>query len=210
VKTYIPFCPDDPKTRLSELLTDDERLNFVGACLDDVCAAVDEAGAEPVVLTTEPLGEYVAVADGYETLVRNEPLTPAVNSVLSDETPPVAVVVADLPLVTTDVLRSLYTHDADFVVAPGRGGGTNAFVTRDTDFRVSYHGVSFSDHVERARELGCDIEVLDSFRLSTDVDEPQDLVEVLLHGQGSGARFIDERFELVENDRNRVSVRRME
>jgi 2-phospho-L-lactate guanylyltransferase len=206
VKTYVPFCPEDPKTRLAPLLTDEERVEFVYACLADVCAAVDEAGGEPVVLSTEPVDGNAT--EGYEKVVRDEPLTPAVNAVLSDETSPVAVVVADLPLVTPHALRRLYSHDDGFVVAPGRGGGTNAFVTRDPDFRVDYHGTSFVDHIERARELGCETKVIDSFRLSTDADEPADLVEVLLHGEGSAARFIDERLELVEDDEKRVSVER--
>lgn len=203
MKTYVPFCPDDPKTRLDPLLDADERVEFVYACLDDVTAAVSEAGGDATVLSTEPL-------DGFDAVVRDEALTPAVNVVLDDETPPVAVVVADLPLVTPDALRRLYASDAGFVVAPGRGGGTNAFVARDGRFRVDYHGTSFADHAEKARELGCDVHVVDSFRLSTDVDEPQDLVEILLHGEGRAADFVRQRFELVEDDEDRVGVRRLD
>jgi 2-phospho-L-lactate guanylyltransferase len=208
VKTYVPFSPDNPKTRLSDVLTEDERLGFVYACLEDVCAAIDSAGGEPVVLSTENLGGRSEAADEYGTLIRDEPLTPAVNAVLGEETSPVAVVVADLPLVTPDALRRLYEPDAGFAVAPGRGGGTNAFVIRDTRFRVDYHGTSFADHVESARGLGCDVEVIDSFRLSTDADERADLVEVLLHGEGRAARFVSERLELVEDDDRRVKLRR--
>lgn len=207
MKTYIPFCPDDPKTRLAPILTEQERVGFVYACLDDVCAAVDEAGGEPVVLSTESLDGRTEV-EGYETVVRDEPLTPAVNAVLSDETPPVAVVVADLPLVTPAALERLYSHEDGFVVAPGRAGGTNAFLTRDPDFRADYHGTSFLDHLERARELGCEVGTVDSFRLSTDADEPDDLVEVLLHGEGRAAGFVRDRIKLVEDDQNRVSVTR--
>ena len=187
-------------------MTYEERVGFVYACLEDVCAAVDAAGGEPVVLSTEPLDGRAT--EGYETVVRDEDLTPAVNAVLRDETPPVAVVVADLPLATPEPLERLYAPDAGFAVAPGRGGGTNSFVTHDADFRVDYHGTSFVDHVEGARQLGCAVEVVDSFRLSTDADEPADLVEVLLHGDGRAARFINDRFELVEDDRSRVTLER--
>lgn len=205
MKTYVPFCPDDPKTRLDSLLDADERVEFVYACLEDVIGSVDEAGGEPVVLSTQPLDR---LDSGVETVVRDEPLTPAVNAVLRDEKPPVAFVVADLPLATPDALRRLYASDAGFVVAPGRGGGTNAFVTREAEFRVDYHGTSFADHLGRARDLGCDVEVVDSFRLSTDVDEPEDLVEVLLHGEAAAAEFVCQRFELVEHDEDRVGVAR--
>ncbi|MFP4188389.1 MAG: 2-phospho-L-lactate guanylyltransferase [Halobacteriales archaeon] len=208
MKTYVPFCSDDPKTRLAPLLTDEERVNFVYACLDDVCAAVDDADGEPVVLTTEPLDGRAETAGRYDTLVRDDPLTPAVNAVLRDETPPVAVVVADLPLITPGAVRRLYASDAGFVVVPGRGGGTNAIVTRDDRFRVDYHGTSFADHVESARELGCDVDTVDSYRLFTDADERADLVEVILHGAGKATEFVRERFELVEDGEGRVSVRR--
>lgn len=205
MKTYVPFSPDDPKTRLSPLLTDEERVEFVRACLEDVLGALGATNtAEPVVLSTEPL-------DGlkYETVVRDEPLTPAVNAVLSDVEPPVGVVVADLPLVTPEALERLFAPDTDFVVAPGRGGGTNAFVTRVTEFRVDYHGTSFVDHVERARELGADVHVVDSYRLSTDADEPEDIAEVLLHGEGRAYDFVIDRFELVEDEEERVSLARL-
>ncbi|MGK2229988.1 MAG: 2-phospho-L-lactate guanylyltransferase [Methanobacteriota archaeon] len=208
MKTYVPFCPDEPKTRLSDVMTEEERVGFVHACLADVCDSVDTAGAEPVVLTTQPLDGRAGVADRYQTVVRDEPLTPAVNAVLTDEKKPVAVVVADLPLVTPDALRRLYEPDAGFVVVPGRGGGTNAFVTREDGFRVDYHGTSFVDHVERARKLGCSVEVVDSFRLSTDADEPVDLVESLLHGDGNAAGFVEDRFEVAEDGDDRVSLRR--
>jgi 2-phospho-L-lactate guanylyltransferase len=206
VRTYVPFSPDDPKTRLSDVLDDDERVGFVRACLADVVGAVDAAGGEPVVLSTEPLGQDAPEAA--EVVVRDKPLTPAVNAVLSDAPTPVAVVVADLPLVTPEALRCLYAPDAGFVVAPGRGGGTNAFVARDPRFRVDYHGTSFADHTERARELERDVHVVDSFRLYSDADEAEDLVEVILHGEGRAAGFVRERFELEDDEDRRVTVRR--
>jgi 2-phospho-L-lactate guanylyltransferase len=203
MKAYVPFSPEDPKTRLSSLMTDEERAEFVRACLDDVVEALEATEAEPVVLSTESLDT------DHDTVVRDEPLTPAVNSVLSEAETPVAVVVADLPLVTPEALERLFAPDSDFVVAPGRGGGTNAFVTRLPGFRVDYHGTSFIDHAESARGLGAEVHVVDSFRLSTDADEPDDIVEVLLHGKGRAAGFVRDRFELIEDEQNRVTTGRV-
>lgn len=209
MKTYVPYDERDPKTRLSSHLNDEERVEFVRACLADVVESLEATdAAEPVVLSTQPLDFDGLDWRERETVVRDEPLTPAVNAVLSDAEPPVGVVVADLPLVTSDAIERLFAPEADFAVAPGRGGGTNAFVTRVSDFRVDYHGTSFLDHVERARELGADVGVVDSFRLSTDADEPDDLVEVLLHGEGRAYDFVCERFELVEDEKERVVVER--
>jgi 2-phospho-L-lactate guanylyltransferase len=206
MRVYVPFDPRDPKTRLSSVLDDDERVELSFAMLEDVYEAVEATGHSPFVLSTRALEREPA--RGFEAEVCPEPLTPAVNSVLEREERPVAVVVADLPLVTPAAVELLFAPDEDFVVAPGRGGGTNAFVTRLPDFRVDYHGTSFLDHLEAARELGADVGVVDSFRLSTDADEPEDLVEVLLHGEGRAAGFVNERFELTEDEQNRVRARR--
>ena len=204
MKVYVPFSPENPKTRLSSLLTDEERVEFVYACLEDVVNALERTdAAEPIVLSTDP------VETEHDNVVRDDPLTPAVNAVLRKAEPPVGVVVADLPLVTSDALRRLFAPEEGFVVAPGRGGGTNAFITRISGFRVDYHGTSFLDHIEKARELGADVRVIDSFRLSTDADEPEDIVEVLLHGEGHAAEFARERFELIEDEKERVTVERV-
>lgn len=209
MRVYIPFKPRDPKTRLSPVLDDEERVELSFAMLKDVYESVEATEHSPIVLSTRPLEREDEQVRGFEVKVCSKPLTPAVNTVLEKEEVPVAVVVADLPLVTPDALERLFAHDADFVVAPGRGGGTNAFVTCVPEFRVDYHGTSFVDHVERARELGCEVGVVDSFRLSTDADEPADLVEVLLHGEGRAADFVEERFELVEDEEERVSLVRL-
>jgi len=201
---YVPYDDTDPKARLSPLLDEEERVEFVRACLDDVCDAVEATSVEatPVILSTRPLDVP------HENVVRDEPLTPAVNAVLSDTGAPVGVVVADLPLATPEALDSLFSSEAGFAVVPGRGGGTNAFVARDPRFRVDYHGTSVTDHTETARELGLGVEVVDSFRLFVDADEPEDLVDVLLHGEGDASGFLRERFEAVENEEERVELRR--
>lgn len=201
---YIPYDDGNPKTRLSSVLDEDERTEFVRRCLTDVCDTVEatEADATPVVLSTRSLDTP------HKNIVREEALTPAVNSVLDGVETPVGVAVADLPLVTPEAFDRLFSSDAGFAVVPGRGGGTNAFVTQDSEFRVSYHGTSIADHIETAREIGTSVEVIDSFRLFIDADEPDDLVDVFLHGDGEASEFLRERFEAVENDENRVELRR--
>lgn len=100
---------------------------------------------------------------------------------------PVAVVMADLALATPRALSRLFEPDADVVIAPGRGGGTNALVVDHPNFRVDYHGVSYRDHRAVADDVGADVAVVDSFRLATDVDEPGDLTEAYLHAPDDGA-----------------------
>ncbi len=182
-RVVVPYDAREPCTRLSPVLGPDERREFARAMLADVLAAVQAGGYDPEVLATTPLDLEVAVT------VDDRPLTPAVNDRL---VPGTAVVMADLALATPEALSRLFETPGDVVLAPGRGGGTNALVTRHPEFRVDYHGGSFLKHRRIAEECGLCRSVVDSHRLATDVDEPADLVEVLIHGPGTSAEWLDE------------------
>ena len=201
----VPYTTREPKSRLAGVLAPDERRAFARAMRDDVVAAVRAAGETPTVLTTEPLDDGVDAP----VVVDDRPLTPAVNAILAEEAESaVGVVMADLPLATPDALARLFESDGDVVVAPGRGGGTNALVVRDPAFRVDYHGASYRDHRRIAADAGLSVAVVDSMRLATDVDEPADLAEVLLHGEGAARAWLtDAGFELAVAD-DRVGVAR--
>ena len=182
MRVVVPFAVETPKTRLSSTLDDDERAAFARAMLADVLAAVGATGHEPTVLATAPI-EVDA-----EVVVDERPLTPAVDAALGE--PPVAVVMADLPLATPAALDRLFDADADVVLAPGRMAGTNALLTRHAGFHVDYHGTSFLDHLGIAESVGASVAVIDSHRLATDVDGRDDLVEVLVHGEGAAAEWL--------------------
>jgi len=202
MRTVVPFAAGDPKTRLADVLSSAERSAFARAMLSDVLAIVRAAGGDPTVLSTGPIDADASVT------VDDRSLSTAVNAVLGAADGPVAVVMADLALVSPTALERLYGTDGDVVAAPGRGGGTNALVVRHPDFRVDYHGISFRDHRLRARDVGASFSVVDSHRLATDVDERDDLAEVLLHGGGDSAAWLrDAGFELVATD-GRVTVTR--
>ncbi|MFT4933108.1 MAG: 2-phospho-L-lactate guanylyltransferase [Natronomonas sp.] len=178
---FVPFDARDPNTRLAPLLDDSERSALARAMLDDVLDALATTGREPTVLATADVSVDAPVT------VDDRPLTTAVNAVLESASGPVAIVMADLALVTPAALEGLFAPDADVVLAPGLGGGTNALVARHPDFRTDYHGVSYRDHREAARAVGASVATVDSFRLAVDVDDPEDLGEVLLHGTGETA-----------------------
>ncbi|WP_226040618.1 2-phospho-L-lactate guanylyltransferase [Natrinema sp. DC36] len=226
MRVLVPFAAETPKTRLESVLTPAEREVLSRAMLADVLCAIVGAGHEPRIVSTVPLdleefdlpGEVAASVSG---TVDDRPLTDAVNARLpgsecrgrADDVPDaVAVVMADLALATPDALERLLTTSADIAIAPGRGGGTNALVVRHPDFRVDYHGASYLDHREIARNVGAGLETVDSFRLATDIDEPTDLVEVLVHGLETNrapARLRAFGFELDDRD-GRVDIVRDE
>ncbi len=181
MQIFVPFDASDPKTRLSDLLDTDERSAVARAMLRDVLDALADTAHQPQVLATEN------VDCGVPVTVDDRPLTPAVNDALTAVDGPAAVVMADLALVTPDALARLFAPDAGVVLAPGLGGGTNALLARDPDFRVDYHGLSYQDHLDSAAAVGADVTTVDSFRLAVDVDDPDDLVEVLLHTDGQTA-----------------------
>lgn len=184
----VPFAATDPKTRLASVLTSAERSTLARAMLADVLTATVEVGTEPTVVSTAPLdldtlSLEATIRDAVSVTVDDRPLTEAVNARLpaNHDDAPTAVIMADLALATPDALVTLFSRDADVAIAPGRSGGTNALVVSHPDFRVDYHGASYLDHCEIAREVGTGLETVDSFRLSTDIDEPDDLAEILIH-----------------------------
>ena len=216
MEVIVPFSTDRPKSRLSAVLSPDERSAFARSMLDDVLDAVEGAGGEPRVLATD------AVDADHPVTVDDRPLTEAVNAALdarlggdgeddagADGSPePVAVVMADLALATPAALDRLFEagRDADVAIAPGRGGGTNAFVASHPEFRVDYHGASYLDHRGIAAEVGADFVAVDSHRLGTDVDEPDDLAEVLIHGEGRAAAWLREAGFALDASEGRVAV----
>ncbi|WEL16505.1 2-phospho-L-lactate/phosphoenolpyruvate guanylyltransferase [Halorhabdus sp. SVX81] len=202
MRVVVPFDGRDPKTRLAPVLDTDERRNFARAMLADVASTIESVGFEPTILATTDIDcEWPIVVD-------ERSLDAAVNDQLAAADGPIAVVMADLALVTPDALDRLFEADGNVVLAPGRGGGTNAIVARHPDFRVDYHEASITDHRAVARDIGAGVTEVDSFRLANDVDEPDDLAEVLLHGECQAAAWLRGRgFELTI-DEGRVSVQR--
>lgn len=202
MRTVVPVSGIDPKTRLSAVLTATERREFTEAMLSDVVAALDGAGRLPDVVSTAPISCDAPVT------VDDRGLDALVNDRLEAADGQLAVVMADLPLLTADTVSRLFEPDADVVLAPGLGGGTNAFVSRHERFRVDYHGVSIRDHRQRADKVDASLAEVDSRRLAIDIDEPADLAELLVHGDGAATDWLrDAGFELVVDD-GRVGVAR--
>jgi 2-phospho-L-lactate guanylyltransferase len=204
VQAIIPFKPVNPKTRLSCVLTQPEREQFARVMLGDVISAVTGAGCRPCILSTHPFS-----CDDAETVVKDMGLNEALNACLGSLHHPVLIIMSDLPLVTPDAVSRLLATEADIGVVPGRGGGTNSlYIKNPQQFHVDFYGASFRDHVTIARAAGLSIEVIDSFRLHTDVDEKEDLVEILLHGEGKSREFLMELGFALSIEKGRVGIQR--
>jgi 2-phospho-L-lactate guanylyltransferase len=206
IEAVIPFKPVNPKSRLSSVLTKDEREKFAEAMLTDVVMALEGAGCSPFILSTVPLKCAHA-----EVTVSAEELNPALNNLLRKTSGPLLIIMADLPLITADVVRRIIATPQDMGLGPGRGGGTNAIFMKDrSKFHVDYYGASFQKHRRIADEAGLSCEVIDSYRLHTDVDEEEDLVELLIHGEGKAKEFLETCGFILSIEKGRVGVRRGE
>ena len=200
----IPYKRKNPKTRLSCILDEKEREEFAEAMMLDVVAAVKDADCQPVILGTEPFeSELVQVA------MTEMGLSDALNEYLSCAVTSVLIIMADIPLANRASINRAITTEKDIAVVPGRGGGTNViFIREPAKFRVDYYGGSFAKHMKIAADAGLSVEVVDSFRLHTDIDEKEDLVELLIHGDGKSRAYLEERGFALTTEKGRVGVER--
>jgi 2-phospho-L-lactate guanylyltransferase len=200
----IPYRPKNPKTRLSALLSQEEREQFAAAMLDDVKVAVKDAMCSPVLICSELFD-----SEDVQVTVTDADLNGTLNGLLPMSIGPTLIIMADLPLADTASIRRVISTDKDLAFVPGRGGGTNViFMKEPRKFHVDYYGASFLKHMKIAQEAGLSVEVIDSFRLHTDIDEPWDLVELLIHGTGKSRTYLEELGFVLSVDKGRVGVER--
>ncbi len=201
MKAIVPFKVANAKSRLSPLLTPEERTELARLMLLDITGALASAGLRISLLTTGPF-EW----EDAEIVVSHKELNEALNDYLSTHDEPVMIVMGDMPLITEKNIRDMLASPADLVISPGRGGGTNAQLIRRPDkYHVDYYGASYLDHVRIAEENGLTVETFDSFNVSTDIDETYDLVELYIHGKGESAKFLRS-FTALDASKGRVRV----
>jgi 2-phospho-L-lactate/phosphoenolpyruvate guanylyltransferase len=202
----IPFKPKNPKTRLSCVLDEPEREAFAEAMLLDVVDVVRDADCQPVILGTELFDSELV-----QVTITGAGLSEALNEYLACAVTGVLIIMADLPLADKESVRRVIGTKMDMAIVPGRGGGTNVIYLKEpARFHVDYYGGSFLKHIRIAKECGLTCEVIDSFRLHTDIDEKEDLAELLIHGTGKSRAFLEVRgFTLItENGRTGVERKR--
>jgi 2-phospho-L-lactate guanylyltransferase len=200
----IPYKPKNPKTRLSSLLSQEEREQFAEAMLNDVLDAVKDANCSPVIVSTELFD-----SDLVQITVQDADLNQTLNEILPRAENSVFIIMADIPLADAASIRRAITTQKDVAIVPGRGGGTNVIFLREPQkFHVDYYGGSFAKHMAIAEQAGLSVEVIDSFRLHTDIDEEEDLVELLIHGAGKSRAYLESLGFVLTTDKGRVGITR--
>jgi 2-phospho-L-lactate/phosphoenolpyruvate guanylyltransferase len=187
IRIVVPFKLVNAKSRLAPVLEPAERRLLAFAMLRDVLRTVSDYGK--VTILSRP---GLNAADvGYDVEVQESELdlNDALNELISDAAAhkwpsDILIVMADLALLTQNDVVGILSCRGDVVLCPGRGGGTNMILIRVPEFRTCYQGLSFPKHQDYARQAGLDVSVFESFRAGCDIDCPEDLAEVLLHGRG--------------------------
>jgi len=206
MKALIPYKKKNAKSRLSPALSVREREHFVELMLRDVVGSLRGAGISDIDILTTP-SNGVPNDLGTNILFSEYDLNEAINQYLETISEPVLIIMADLPLVSPGHIKEITSTDKDLVIVPGKGGGTNVLYIRNPrKFYVSYYNSSFLNHCRIAEEMKQSTHIFDSFLLSTDIDEPHDLIEIMLHGHGLSKVYVDSKFEMEGNGKSRARL----
>lgn len=201
----IPFKNQGAKSRLASVLSPWERQLLSFAMLMDVLDAV--LGQGPATILSRPGLNIADIGSDVEIQESELDLNDALNALIACKArhgwpSDILIVMADLALLTENEVVGILNCEGDVVLCPGRGGGTNMILIRSPRFRTCYQGLSFPKHLAFARQKGLEVSGFESFRAGCDIDEPEDLAEVLLHGRGRSKKVLEEMgFSLSENGR---------
>jgi 2-phospho-L-lactate guanylyltransferase len=205
MKAVIPYKKSSAKSRLAPVLSQEEREEFVEIMLNQVIDSLKEAGIEKIEILSPSMYGLENMQKARVILDKND-LNEALNKYLEQAEEPVLIAMADLPLLSPEHIKEISSTKEDVCIVPGKGGGTNVlFIKNPSLYRVRYYGSSFLTHCSIAAESGQRVEIYDSFLAGTDIDEPEDLVELLIHGQGLAKNYISKKFKL-DISRGRVGL----
>ena len=175
------------KSRLSGVLTPDERIELCRRLLDHTIAlAQGIANCDRVAVVSDDEEVHARAAQAGASAVADpgRGLNVALsigNDFLAGSGQQAALLILpiDLPLATPAALAPLISAAADVALAPDRhGAGTNIMRLKPParpGFPFAYGADSLSRHVEGAKQHGFSVEIFQDPRLSFDVDEPADL-----------------------------------
>ncbi|MCX6673960.1 MAG: 2-phospho-L-lactate guanylyltransferase [Methanothrix sp.] len=195
VRIVVPFKRSDAKSRLAPALAPEERMLLAFAMLRDVLEAV--SGFGKVTILSRPGLDNADIGCDVEIVESELNLNDALNAFIADEAMQgwpwdILIVMADLALLTQNDVVGILSCQGDVVLCPGRGGGTNMILIRAPEFRTCYRGLSFPRHLAYCQRAGLKADVFESYRAGCDIDCPEDLAEVLLHGRGEARALLEE------------------
>jgi 2-phospho-L-lactate guanylyltransferase len=186
------------KTRLSPALTGLERGALTLAMLEDVLdAALSVPGWETWVVSPDEVALEIAAGRGARPIAEAKP--PLANAIRQVEAKAkeeganaLAILPADVPLVTVDTLHeALRTLGAVVLARSADGSGTSLLLRRPPRAIPARFGPdSFRRHVELAQARGLPVSIVERRELSFDVDRPDDILTLLADGRRGRTREV--------------------
>jgi|SRR5215217_5324362 len=190
----IPVKPlSKAKSRLAPELTPLERGALTLAMLEDVLdATLDVAGWDTWVVSPDEAVLEIAARRGAAAIPEEKgPLAQAIRQVelLAKErdVDALAVLPADLPLLTADALTAALHTLGTVVIAPSEDRvGTNLLLRRPPRaIQARFGPDSYSRHLSLAAAKGLPVSTVERRELGFDVDHPGDILTLLASGRSS-------------------------
>ena len=183
------------KTRLSPTLSSEERENLLKSMLKDVIKVLKRTVAEVVVISSDE--DVLKFVKDLNVLSLEEEGKTDLNGALaqavewcSNHCPRVLIIPSDVPLIKEYHIDDILNRgdEIQVVIAPAKGGGTNALLCPSQGMEMKFGDCSFFEHIKVAQNNRFTWSIYDSFYLSLDVNTAEDLGEIMIHGQGTETR----------------------
>ncbi len=192
--TIIPISSfNNSKTRLSPFLNIDERKELLKSMLKDIIFGIKDDVYEIIVTSKDDevldyaksLNLTVFVEKEHDDDYLNNSLIDSIEYVHKNyDNADILILPADIPLISKKNIEYLKENSNDFIISPSKGGGTNLlYINNMYDYIPLFGEFSFFKHIKQAEDMGMKLNIYDSFYLSIDINTPQDLGELLLHGK---------------------------
>lgn len=198
MKTYaiIPVSRfSNAKTRLSPTLSADERENLLKAMLKDVIKVLKNSVHGVVVISSDK--DVLKFVDNLNVLPLEEQGDTDLNGALSQAMnfcmkycSRIIIIPSDVPLIKENHVQEMLKmgEDRDIIIAPAKGGGTNALLCPIPQMKTKFGECSFFEHIKEAQINKFSLSVYDSFYVSMDVNTAEDLGEIMIHGKDTETR----------------------
>lgn len=185
------------KTRLSPFLSETERVELLMVMLKDIIKVIENEVEEIVLVSKDKHVKDLAKGlfvnfvkeQEHENNFLNNAISDAVSQVkINYPNKDILILPSDIPLIKREHIATLKSMDRDLIISPSKGGGTNLLCFNEKyDFETRFGPMSYFEHLKVANELNMSINIIESFYLSLDINTPEDLGELLLHGIGTNS-----------------------